>query len=84
MRANQVRQILNEKMEREIPYRRREIYHLVYLALEGKEGEPRMDTPDRIYLPRKWQHTINYLLKKEGVIHFNGNHYIREKSISLR
>lgn len=84
-RADCVRRILNEKMDLNHPLRRREIYELVYSALNREERDTLMlGTPDKIQLPRKWQTSVSYVLKRDDAIHEEGGYFTRVKVLSYR
>ncbi len=84
-RADRVRRILNEKMDLNHPLRRREIYDLVDAALNREDRDARiLGPPDKIRLPKRWQNTVNYILRREDAIRYDGEYYTRVKVLSYR
>ena len=75
-------------MEKGSLWRRHEIYEMVRLSQEGKQGDDALlDSPGRLSLPPDWRNSVLALLKFEvekGTIPFNGSYYTREKQIPLR
>ena len=86
-RANDVRRILNKKMDPNHPYALSEIFEVVRKHLADEEGDPRtLGVPLHPRLARPWRAGVRYVLRfeeKKGSLFSDGDYYTRTKQISL-